>query len=64
MPQIDTHADTPEEERRRDQMRRNQAVIDLLEAWEHDDPDEQRETWAILERALAEDHIEFRRVRA
>lgn len=32
----DTPADTPDEERRRDQMRRNQAVIDHLGAWEHD----------------------------
>ena len=34
---------------------RTQAILDLLESWEHDDPEEQRETWEYLKVALDED---------
>lgn len=42
------------------QVRRNEAVLALLEAWDKGDPDEQRETWAILKQALDEHPISFR----
>jgi hypothetical protein len=51
-----------DEERRQEQIRRNQAVIDLLNAWEQEDEEEQRETCEILRRALEEDPLSFRRV--
>ncbi len=50
------------EERREQQMRRNQAVIDLLNSWEDDDPEEQRETWAFLKQALDEDRLSYRKL--
>ena len=50
------------EEHREQQMRRNQAVIDLLNSWEDDDPEEQRETWAFLKQALDEDRLSYRKL--
>ena len=50
------------EEQREQQMRRNQAVIDLLNSWEDDDPEEQRETWAFLKQALDEDRLSYRKL--
>ncbi len=43
------------------QRRRNQAAIDLLESWDTDDPEEQRETWAFLKQALDEDRLSDRK---
>lgn len=40
-----------------EQMRRNEALIALLKAWEDDDPEDQRETWAVLQEALAHDRF-------
>ena len=50
------------EEQREQQMRRNQAVIDLLNSWDDDDPEEQRETWAFLKQALDEDRLSYRKL--
>ena len=62
MPQPTTDTDSPDEERRKEQIRRNQAVIDLLNAWEQEDEEEQRETWEFLKRALDEDRLSFRKL--
>lgn len=43
-------------------MRRNQAVIDLLNAWERENPGERRETLEFLMRALDEDRQPRRRL--
>lgn len=55
MKQPATNMDTRAEELRQQQIYRNQAVIDLLNAWEQEDADEQRETLKYLMRALDED---------
>jgi hypothetical protein len=49
--------------RRREQIRRNQAAIAMLDAWARGDArdqEEQRETWEFLRRALDEDRISSR----
>jgi hypothetical protein len=44
---------TPEEQQRQEQIKKNQAVIELLRKWrEEDDQQEQTETWEILSKAL------------
>ena len=50
-----TPNESADEERQQEQIRRNQAVIDLLNAWERENPEEQRETLEFLMRALDED---------
>ena len=45
-----------------EQMRRNQAVIDLLNSWENDDPEEQAETWTYLKWALDEERLSYRKL--
>ena len=50
------------EEQREEQLRRNQAVIDLLNSWDAGDPEEQRETWAFLKQALDEDRLSYRKL--
>lgn len=57
-----TPNESVDEERRQEQIRRNQAVIDLLNAWEQEDPEEQRETLEFLMRALDEDRQPQRRL--
>lgn len=49
-----------EEEEREEQIRRNRAVIDLLNAWEQEDAEEQRETVEYLMRVLDEDRTSSR----
>ena len=49
-----TPNESADEERRQEQIHRNQAVIDLLNAWEQEDPEEQRETLEFLMNALDE----------
>jgi len=39
-----------------------QAVIRVLRSWCEDDPDEQRETWEFLRRALDEDRLSDRKL--
>ncbi len=57
-----TPHESVDEERRQEQIRRNQVVIDLLNAWEQEDPEEQRETLEFLMRALDEDRQPQRRL--
>jgi hypothetical protein len=57
----DIHNQTPEE-RRLAQIYENQALIALLDAWEREDPQEQRETLEMLVRALDEDHPTSRKL--
>lgn len=45
-----------------EQRRRNKAVIDLLDSWEQDDPEEQRETWALLKQTIDEDRLSYRKL--
>ena len=40
-----------------EQIHQNQALIALLKSWEDDDPEDQRETWAILQEALPRDRF-------
>ena len=51
----DSGANQTPEELRIAQIERNQALIALLNSWEQDDPQEQRDTLAILVRALQGD---------
>lgn len=46
--------DTRDNERSREQLRRNQAALEMLREWDQEDPEEQRETWEFLKRALDE----------
>ena len=39
-----------------------QAILDLLQSWEDDDPEEQRETWEYLKKALDEDRLGARKL--
>ncbi len=55
------HSSQTADERRRAQIERNKAVIALLNAWEQEDPEEQRETLDILMRTLDEDRLSFRK---
>ena len=45
------------ETRRREQMRRNQAALEWLEELDHGDPEEQRETWELIERMIRDDPV-------
>ncbi|HEY8323346.1 MAG: hypothetical protein ACHQ1E_07285 [Ktedonobacterales bacterium] len=51
-----------EDQRRQSQIERNQAVIALLNAWEQEDPEEQRETLDLLMRTLDEDRPSSRKL--
>ena len=48
------------EAQRREQIRRNQGMLELLDQWDQEDPEEQRETWALIERMLKEDPFRLR----
>jgi hypothetical protein len=50
------------ERQRQEQIRFNQAIIDLLNTWEQEDPEEQRETLAFLVQALDEDRPSSRKL--
>lgn len=53
------------EAQRQEQIRRNQALIELLNEWEHGSPEEaeeQRETWEMLKKLLDEDRPSFRKL--
>jgi hypothetical protein len=50
------------DERRQAQIERNQAVIALLNAWEQEDAEEQRETLELLMRRLDEDRPSSRKL--
>ena len=62
MKQPATRAHDSEDEERQEQIRRNQAVIDLLNRWEQEDVDEQRHTIEYLMRVLDEDRLSYRRL--
>ena len=55
MQQPTAERDRRDEERRQEQIRRNQAALDMLREWDQEDPEEQRQTWEFLKRALDED---------
>jgi hypothetical protein len=50
------------EQRRQEQIKQNQSVIDLLNSWEQEDEEEQRETLAYLMQALDEDRLSSRKL--
>jgi hypothetical protein len=60
-----THQNQPSAEereaRRQEQIRRNQAALQMLDEWDQEDPEEQRETWELIERMLKEDPFTLRR---
>ena len=55
MKQPITQPDRLDEELVQEQIRRNQAALEMLQEWDQDDPEEQRITWEFLKRALDED---------
>ncbi len=65
MQQPVTHTNDADEEReakRQEQIRRNQALIDLLNEWDQEDAEEQRETLEFLMKALDEDRPSYRKL--
>ena len=50
------------EQQRQEQILHNQAVIDLLNAWEQEDPEEQRETLDYLIQSLDRDRPSSRKL--
>jgi len=50
------------EQQRQEQIRRNQAVIALLNTWEQEDPEEQRETLDYLVQNLDRDRSSSRKL--
>jgi phage regulator Rha-like protein len=50
------------EQQRQEQIRRNQAIIDLLNAWDQEDPEEQRETLDYLIQNLDRDRPSSRKL--
>ncbi len=49
------------EARRQEQIRHNQAALEVLDELDRGDPEEQRRRWEELERMLAEEPITFRK---
>jgi hypothetical protein len=62
MQQPITHTDNLDEAQRQEQIRRNQAAIEMLQEWDQEDPEEQRVTWEFLQRVLDEDRPSFRKL--
>lgn len=57
--------DEEREARRREQIKRNQALVALLDEWakgDAQDQEEQRETWELLQRVLDEDRLSSRKL--
>jgi hypothetical protein len=55
--------DEEQEARRQEQIKRNQALVALLDEWaqgDAHDQEEQRETWELLQRVLDEDRLSSR----
>ncbi len=53
------------EARRQEQIKRNQALIEMLNEWsegDEQDQEEQRETWELLKRLLDEDRPSYRKL--
>ena len=59
---IDADTNHDVEEQSHDRTAINQRVIDLLNAWDREDPEEQRETLELLMRALDEDRTSARKL--
>jgi hypothetical protein len=54
-----------QEARRQEQIKRNQALIEMLNEWsqgDEQDQEEQRETWELLKRLLDEDRPSYRKL--
>lgn len=47
--------------KREEQIRRSQAALAMLDEWDQEDPEEQRETLEFLMRALDEDRTSYRK---
>jgi hypothetical protein len=60
--QPDELTDEQREAKRQEQIRRNQALIELLNSWDQEDAEEQRETLEFLMRALDEDRPSYRKL--
>jgi hypothetical protein len=58
--QRDERSAEEREAQRQEQVRRNQAPLKLLDQWDQEDEQEQRETWEIIERMLKEDRFRLR----
>ena len=58
--QHDERSPEEREAQRQEQIRRNQAALQMLDEWDQEDPEEQRETWEIIERMLREDPFRLR----
>jgi hypothetical protein len=58
--QRDVRSPEEREAQRQEQIRRNQAALQMLNEWDQEDPEEQRETWEIIERMLREDPFRLR----
>ncbi len=56
----EAEANEAREAKRQEQIRRNQAAIEMLQEWMQEDPEEQRETWEIIERGLRESPFTLR----
>lgn len=46
---VEVNTDTERDEARR---RRREELIAMLDSWDDDDPEDQRETWALLQESL------------
>ena len=68
MPDPIRHSDQQRDERspeereaqRQEQIRRNRGMLELLNQWDQEDEEEQRETWELIERMLREDPFRLR----
>lgn len=61
-PQLDDADEQERARKRQEQIRLNQAALKMLDEWDHEDPDEQRETLEFLMRALDEDRPSYRKL--
>jgi hypothetical protein len=62
-PQADDADERERARKREEQIRRNQAALAMLDEWDQEAPEEQRETIEFLMRALDEDRTEeWRRI--
>jgi hypothetical protein len=52
--QRDERSPEEREAQRQEQIRRNQAALQMLDEWDQEDEEEQRETWELIERMLRE----------
>ncbi len=55
-------AERADSQERLEQIRKNEAAIQLLRLWRQGDEQEQRETWEYLKRTLEEDRLSDRKL--